>query len=41
MYREVDSVIKKMKVNVDDLNFKYMVYLKKWEDEIIGIFFEI
>lgn len=29
LHREVDSVIKKMKTNVDDINFKYMAYLKK------------
>lgn len=29
LHREVDSVINKMKANVDDINFKYMAHLKK------------
>lgn len=41
LHREVDSVIKKMKAHVDDINFKCMAYLKKREDEITGIISEI
>lgn len=41
LHREVDSVMKKMKADVDDMNLKYMAYLKKREDEITCIISEI
>lgn len=29
LYRKIDSIIKKLKVDFDEMNFKYLVVLKK------------
>lgn len=41
LQREINSVIKKMKTDLDDMNYNYLADLKKREDEIARSFAEI
>lgn len=40
-YREIDGVISKLKIDIENIEFNYLIVFKKEEDKINNIFIEI